>query len=91
MDSEQNYFYLKSANEAGIASIRTFEFQEKQQETKSSQGINNADIDEKLKNYVPRKEFDEIKEVLVNLTNNINNAINSSSVEKPKYVEKKEG
>lgn len=72
MDSERNYFYLKTANEAGIASIRIFEFQEKHQvEPKSS-----VDIDSKLKDFVSREEFEELKASIAALK------------PQPKYVEK---
>lgn len=82
MDSEQNCFYLKSANEVGIPSIRIFEFKEKTQATSAQSEVN---LDEKLKNYVPRAEFDEIKNTLTNITNMINSI---QEKEKPKYIEK---
>lgn len=82
MDSEQNCFYLKSANEVGIPSIRIFEFKEKTQTTSAQSEVN---LDEKLKNYVPRAEFDEIKNTLTNITNMINSI---QEKEKPKYIEK---
>lgn len=82
MDSEQNCFYLKSANEVGIPSIRIFEFKEKTQTTSAQGEVN---LDEKLKNYVPRAEFDEIKNTLTNITNMINSI---QEKEKPKYIEK---
>lgn len=82
MDSEQNCFYLKSTNEAGVPSIRIFEFKEKTQTTPAQTKIN---FDEKLKNYVPRAEFDEIKNTLTNITNMINSI---QEKEKPKYIEK---
>lgn len=82
MDSEQNCFYLKSTNEAGVPSIRIFEFKEKTQTTPAQTEIN---FDEKLKNYVPRAEFDEIKNTLTNITNMINSI---QEKEKPKYIEK---
>lgn len=82
MDSEQNCFYLKTTNEAGVPSIRIFEFKEKTQTTPTQNEIN---FDEKLKNYVPRAEFDEIKNTLTNITNMINSI---QEKEKPKYIEK---
>lgn len=90
MDSEKNYFYLKTANDAGIASIRVFEFEEKQNNINTV--VNTAD----LQNYVSKEEFEELKQVL----NNINNTLlaNISKQEEPvvnssstsKYKEKKE-
>lgn len=86
MDSEQNCFYLKSANEVGVPSIRIFEFKEKTQTTSAQSEVN---LDEKLKNYVPRAEFDEIKNTLTNITNTINSMFNTNQEkEKPKYIEK---
>lgn len=86
MDSEQNCFYLKSANEVGVPSIRIFEFKEKTQTTSTQSEVN---FDEKLKNYVPRAEFDEIKDTLTNITNTINSMFNTNQEkEKPKYIEK---
>ena len=82
MDSEQNCFYLKTTNEAGVPSIRIFEFKEKTQTTPTQ---NEISFDEKLKNYVPRVEFDEIKNTLTNITNMINSI---QEKEKPKYIEK---
>ena len=82
MDSEQNCFYLKTTNEAGVPSIRIFEFKEKTQTALTQNEIN---FDEKLKNYVPRAEFDEIKNTLTNITNMINSI---QEKEKPKYIEK---
>lgn len=100
MDSEQNCFYLKTTNDAGIPSIRIFEFQEKiQKQNKNNIDIN---IDEKLKDYVPRKEFEEIKNILANITEKLTTTINNNSnnslqtetknnnISTNKYIEKKE-
>lgn len=101
MDSEQDYFYLKTANDAGIASIRVFEFKEKQQNNINT----NINIEDQLKNYVSKEEFERLQNTLndiINLLNNnisvVNNSISTETKEisknktsNNKYIEKKEG
>lgn len=77
MDSERNYFYWKTANESGIPNMRIFEFQEHQIQTEKKQDENN-NIDEKLKQYVPRTEFEDLKQILESISNSVNIILNNN-------------
>lgn len=61
MDSEQNRFYLKTADQSGMPTIRVFDYKENKQEIPQPQAHVDTDI------YVTRKEFDEIKAALEEL------------------------
>lgn len=50
MDSDNSAFYIKTADQSGVPSMRTFDYAERTEEK------NNVD----LSAYVTRKEFDEV-------------------------------
>lgn len=68
MDISDNFFYMKETDGNGIpAPVRIFEFKE-------ITPVNNniAVIDERLKDYVSKEEFNELKTLIVSLSNTIN-------------------
>ncbi len=84
MDSERDVFYLKSANEQGMATIRSFKFEELVNNMPSTDNL-----DKKLENYVQKEE---LQKMFAEFSDNIMNSLNAvASTTTPKYIEKKEG
>lgn len=87
MDSERDVFYLKSANEQGMAVIRSFKFEELVDKATSTDSL-----DKKLENYVQK---DELKKMFAEFSDNIMNSLNAAAANaattSPRYIEKKEG
>lgn len=60
-DSERSSVYLKSADSSGMPTLRIFDLVEK---THAAIGAE-ISTDERLKNYVTREEFEELKKALI--------------------------
>lgn len=68
MDISDNFFYMKETDKNGVpAPVRIFEFKE-------ITPVNNniTIIDEKLKDYATKEDFNELKALIVSLNNIIN-------------------
>ena len=86
MDSERDIFYLKSSNEQGMATIRSFKFEE------CLDNFSNLDsLDKKLEKYVQK---DEIQQMFAEFSKNIMESL-TAAAQTPaptnKYIERKEG
>lgn len=82
MDSDSSKFYLKSADNAGMPSLRIFEYTEITNTTQNAtQGLN---LNEKTLDYkyVTRKEYEDLKSQYEEIMDKLNN-IQNVSVEKP--------
>lgn len=87
MDSERDVFYLKTANEQGMATIRSFKFEELMNNMPSTDSL-----DKKLENYVQKEELQKMfAEFSDNIMNSLNAVTNITTGSSPKYIEKKEG
>ena len=89
MDSERDIFYLKTSNEQGMATIRSFKFEE------CLDNFSNSDsLDKKLEKYVQK---DEIQQMFAEFSKNIMESLTAASqapAQPPttnKYIERKEG
>ena len=61
MDSDASRFYLKSADQSGMPSLRIFEYTEVQNAPQTSVIAPNSDLKELDSKYVTREEYDGLK------------------------------
>ena len=61
MDSDASRFYLKSADQSGMPSLRIFEYTEVQNTPQTSVNAPNSDLKELDSKYVTREEYDGLK------------------------------
>ena len=61
MDSDASRFYLKSADQSGMPSLRIFEYTEVQNTPQTSVIAPNSDLKELDSKYVTREEYDGLK------------------------------
>ena len=61
MDSDASRFYLKSADQSGMPSLRIFEYTEVQSAPQTSVIAPNSDLKELDSKYVTREEYDGLK------------------------------
>lgn len=61
MDSDASRFYLKSADQSGMPSLRIFEYTEVANATQTSVIAPNSDLKELDSKYVTREEYDGLK------------------------------
>ena len=61
MDSDASRFYLKSADQSGMPSLRIFEYTEVQNAPQTSVIVPNSDLKELDSKYVTREEYDGLK------------------------------
>lgn len=61
MDSDASRFYLKSADQSGMPSLRIFEYTEIQNAPQTSVIAPNSDLKELDSKYVTREEYDGLK------------------------------
>lgn len=61
MDSDASRFYLKSADQSGMPSLRIFEYTEVTNAPQTSVIAPNSDLKELDSKYVTRKEYDSLK------------------------------
>lgn len=90
MDSERDMFYIKASNEQGMATIRSFKFEECLDNFSNSESL-----DKKLEKYVQK---DEIQQMFAEFSKNIMESLTAASQVAPpqqtttnKYIERKEG
>ena len=76
MDSEGSRFYLKSTDNAGMPSLRVFEYSEVLQNTPQVSQNTQADLDSK---YVTRAEYDTLNAKYMEILERLNNFSNSNS------------
>ena len=80
MDSDAQRFYLKSADSAGMPSLRIFEYIEVSNTPHDALQVSNAnekDLDDK---YVTREEYEGLKRQYSDLTDKLQAMINQDSV-----------
>lgn len=85
MDSDSSRFYLKSADNAGMPSLRIFEYSEVSQNAPQALNSHEKDLDSK---YVTRDEYEGLKRQYESIMERLNSMVsNTESVEpttKPK-------
>lgn len=70
MDSEGSRFYLKSTDNAGMPSLRVFEYSEVSQNAQQAQNQVQFNFDDK---YVTRKEYDDLQGKYMEILERLNN------------------
>ncbi len=70
MDSEGSRFYLKSTDNAGMPSLRVFEYSEVSQNTSQDQNTAQIDLDGK---YVTRAEYEALQGKYAEILDRLNN------------------
>lgn len=68
MDSEGSRFYLKSTDNAGMPSLRVFEYSEVSQNAPQAQQSEQIDLDSK---YVTRQEYDDLNGKYIEILNRL--------------------
>ncbi len=91
MDSDASRFYLKSADQSGMPSLRIFEYTEVTNVTQTSVIVPNSDLKELDSKYVTREEYDGLKSHYDNILKRLDSiTINASEpTEAPKPRAKK--
>lgn len=88
MDSEGSRFYLKSTDNAGMPSLRVFEYSEVFQNTPQAQNSAQNDLDDK---YVTREEYNSLQSKYTEILERLNRISVSDSGDAAKRVEKPNG
>lgn len=70
MDSDASRFYIKSADNAGMPSLRVFEYTEVSQSVPQAPQSEQADLDSK---YVTRAEYDDLNGKCMEILDRLNN------------------
>lgn len=59
MDSEGDYFYIKTTDNTGMPTLRKFEYKETTNSTKTAENAFKTDFNVDMSNYITRDEFIE--------------------------------
>lgn len=89
MDSDAQRFYLKSADGAGMPSMRIFEYNEITNTPTNVVSATNSHEKELDSKYVTREEYEGLKRQYESIMQRLNSINNVSDVEQPKSKSRK--
>ena len=89
MDSDSQRFYLKSADGAGMPSMRIFEYNEVTNTPTSVVSAPNSDFKELDGKYVTREEYEGLKRQYESIMQRLDSINNVADVEQPKTKSRK--
>ena len=91
MDSDASRFYLKSADQSGMPSLRIFEYTEVTNATQMSLIAPNSDLKELDSKYVTREEYDGLKSLYGKILERLDSVVidNQPTDEKTKSTKSK--
>lgn len=91
MDSDAQRFYLKSADNAGMPSLRIFEYTEVTNAPTTS--VNAPNLDENVLNgkYVTREEYESLKRQYENIMERLNSMVSNTESVEPTTKSKSRG
>ena len=81
MDSDASRFYLKSADQSGMPSLRIFEYTEVVNAPQTSVIAPNSDLKELDSKYVTREEYDGLKSLYGKILERLDSVVVDESVE----------
>ena len=91
MDSDASRFYLKSADQSGMPSLRIFEYTEVQNATQTSVIAPNSDLKELDSKYVTREEYDGLKSLYGKILERLDSVVISDEPVEPTTKSKSRG
>lgn len=91
MDSDASRFYLKSADQSGMPSLRIFEYTEVQNAPQTSVIAQNSDLKELDSKYVTREEYDSLKSLYGKILERLDSVVISDEPVEPITKSKSRG
>ena len=91
MDSDAQRFYLKSADNAGMPSLRIFEYTEVQNAPQTSVIAPNSDLKELDSKYVTREEYDGLKSLYGKILERLDSVLVADEPVEPSAKSKSRG
>ena len=91
MDSDASRFYLKSADQSGMPSLRIFEYTEIQNAPQTSVIAPNSDLKELDSKYVTREEYDGLKSLYGKILERLDSVLVADEPAEPTTKSKSRG
>ena len=83
MDSDSSRFYLKSADNAGMPSLRIFEYTEVKNTPQNASQALNSDFKELDSKYVKREEYEGLKRQYESIMERLNSMVSDNESSEP--------